>query len=137
MERDRSEDVEEGVNQTRSGGGRVDSETERGIELCIKSQEILDSLLEYPPRLGETDTTSLMELVNFANISMGAVVIRLREDPEAALPDAEEMARRAAKHMLARLHPDREDGDAELYKIASSVYETLKRDRVDNKREEK
>ncbi|MDQ5913689.1 MAG: hypothetical protein QG623_308 [Patescibacteria group bacterium] len=126
MEKDRNDEV---------GPREMDPETIRGIELCIRSQETLDCLLKYPPRLGETDTTSFMSLINLANTSMGAVVVRLREAPDTPLPDAKELARRATRHMMARLHPDKEDGDAELYKIASSVYETLKRDRVYDKRE--
>jgi hypothetical protein len=114
----------------------VDPKTVAGIEVCTKAQEKLDSLLLHPPKLKDTDRESAFELLNLANISMGAVLARSWEDPDRPIFEVDRLVYKVIKHMMTILHPDIEGGDAELYKIASSVYETLKRDRVNSRRED-
>ncbi len=38
--------------------------------------------------------------------------------------------KKVLKRMLVELHPDTEGGDAEQFKIASNVYDTIKRDTI-------
>lgn len=80
--------------------------------------EIEELLFSVPESVGKLSATAL----TIVHLELGRYV--QSEDDKPAI------IKKVLRHMLTELHPDTVGGDAEQFKIASNIYDTIKRDTI-------
>lgn len=88
------------------------------LAVAEAQMEIEELLFSAPESVGKLSASAL----TIVHLELGRYV--QSEDDKPAI------IRKVLRHTLAELHPDTEGGDAEQFKIASNIYDTIKRDTI-------